>query len=239
MEPYNYNSSRIIKPSNTQLTVYITYVYGWMSFGLFLTTLVSWYTAHSVPILSSLLFHNINVMYLILIQLSIVLIFSTFLIHQINSVITTGLFVLYSVITGITLCHIFLYYRYFRLGSIFLIISCIFSAMTFWGYTTKINLLPLRRILYMCLIGFFFLFIMTTLLQSSILLRCGSYLGMVLFVIFTAVDTQKLKEMNTYIDISNSDIFLRYSIIGALMVYLDFLNLFIFLLRILTPKLEF
>ncbi|MEI4220192.1 MAG: Bax inhibitor-1/YccA family protein [Candidatus Dasytiphilus stammeri] len=235
MEHNHQRSDSIIHHRETSIPVYITHVYGWMSCGLLLTAFVSWYVANSWAVLAFIFSNRVNLFLLVILQLGIVLILSS-MVHKMSGTMATGLFLLYSILTGITLSSIFLFYSYLTIASTFLITSGMFGAMTLWGYITKRNLTSIGSILLMALVGLLLASIVNTWLHSTTIMRSISYFGVVIFVGLISWDTQKLKNISHQIDESNPEILRRYAIMGALTLYLDFVNLFVMLMRILSNR---
>ena len=104
--------------------------------------------------------------------------------------------------------------------------------MSFYGYTTKRDLSGMGSMLFMGLIGIVLASIVNIWLKSTALMWAVTYIGVLVFVGLTAYDTQKLKNMGSQLDANDKDNFRKYSIVGALTLYLDFINLFLMLLRI-------
>ncbi|ABG13038.1 putative membrane protein [Yersinia pestis Antiqua] len=107
-----------------------------------------------------------------------------------------------------------------------------FGAMSFYGYTTKRDLSGMGSMLFMGLIGIILASLVNIWLKSPALMWVVTYIGVLVFVGLTAYDTQKLKNLGAQLDVNDKDSFRKYSIVGALTLYLDFINLFLMLLRI-------
>ena len=168
---------------------------------------------------------------LIIAQLAVVFVLSG-LVHKLSGAVATGLFMLYSALTGLTLASIFLAYTYASIASTFFITAGMFGVMSFWGYTTKRDLSKMGSILFMALIGLLLASLVNFWLKSPALMWAITYIGVLVFVGLTARDTQKLKAIGEQIDVRDKENLRRYSIMGALTLYLDFINLFLMLLRI-------
>ncbi|SQK74050.1 Inner membrane protein YbhL [Tatumella ptyseos] len=139
---------------------------------------------------------------------------------------------LYSALTGLTMASIFLVYTYSSIATTFFVTAGMFGAMTLYGYTTKRDLSKMGSLLFMALIGILVASLVNYWLKSPALMWAITYIGVVVFVGLTAYDTQKLKYMGENINIDDKENLRRYSIVGALTLYLDFINLFMMLLRI-------
>lgn len=141
----------------------------------------------------------------------------------------------FAVLMGLSLSHIFLLYTGESIARTFFIVAGMFGAMSLWGYTTKKDLTGMGSFLMMGVIGILIAMIVNIFLQSAMMGFVISILGVLIFTGLTAYDTQKLKNM--YYQIAgNGDMLARASIMGALNLYLDFINMFIFLLRLVGDR---
>lgn len=141
------------------------------------------------------------------------------------------LFIIYSFLNGLTLSLIFAVYASATIQNVFFTTAALFAAMSFFGYTTKRDLTSWGSFLFMGLIGIIIAIIINMFIGSSALDFAISLIGVLIFVGLTAYDTQKIKEM--FYELSDNDTALgKYSILAALTLYLDFINLFLFLLRL-------
>lgn len=217
--------------TNSAIQPYISQVFGWMSCGLLLTAFVAWYSAQT-PVILQLLFSNqITFFGLIIAQLALVFVLSG-MVTQLSGSLATTLFMLYSMLTGLTLSSIFILYTSASIASAFVVTSGMFGAMTVYGYTTKRDLSSFGNLLFMALIGIILASLMNMWLKNTALMWLITYVGVLVFVALTAYDTQKLKSIGSSLSIDNQDQFRKYSIIGALTLYLDFINLFLMMIRI-------
>ena len=139
---------------------------------------------------------------------------------------------LYSALTGLTLSSIFLVYTYSSIASTFVVAGGMFGVMSLYGYTTKRDLSGFGNMLFMALIGIVLASLVNFWLKSEALMWAVTYIGVIVFVGLTAYDTQKLKNIGEQIDVRDASTLRKYSILGALTLYLDFINLFLMLLRI-------
>lgn len=121
------------------------------------------------------------------------------------------------------------------IGQVFFITAATFGVMAFIGYTTKTDLTSMGKILFMALIGIIIATIVNIFVHSTALQTIVSYLGVLIFVGLTAYDSQKIKRM-LYDYESNDEVGQKLALVGALTLYLDFINLFIYLLRILGSR---
>jgi len=146
-----------------------------------------------------------------------------------------GAFLLYSVLNGLTMSVIFLAYTSNSIATTFYITAGTFAAMSFYGYTTKRDLTSIGNMAFMALIGIIIASVVNMFLQNEMMYWIISYLGVAIFVGLVAYDTQKLKEIGSR-GFVNEDNMEKTSIMGALSLYLDFVNLFLFLLRIFGDR---
>ena len=213
-------SDSIVQP-RAGLQTYMAQVYGWMTVGLLLTAFVAWYAANSAAVMELLFTNRVFLIGLIIAQLALVIVLSA-MIQKLSAGVTTMLFMLYSALTGLTLSSIFIVYTAASIASTFVVTAGMFGAMSLYGYTTKRDLSGFGNMLFMALIG----------IVLASLMWAVTYIGVIVFVGLTAYDTQKLKNMGEQIDTRDTSNLRKYSILGALTLYLDFINLFLMLLRI-------
>jgi len=205
-------------------------VYVWMTFALAITALTAYGVAHSEAMLT-LIYTNRAVMWgLIIAQFAIVIGVSA-AINKLSLTAATLLFTLYSVLNGAMLSSIFIVYSTTVITRVFLITAATFAVTAFFGYVTKRDLGTLGRIFFMGLIGLVIASIVNIFLKSSGLDLILSYVGVIIFVGLTAYDSQKIKQMlaNSY-DVSEG--MQKIALLGSLTLYLDFINMFLYLLRI-------
>lgn len=231
MDKYPRPNGSIVQRANSGIQTYMAQVYGWMSCGLLLTAFIAWYTANTPAVLNVIFSSRITFFGLIIAQLGLVFVISG-MINRLSGMMATTLFMLYSALTGLTLSTIFIVYTTASIGSTFLISAGMFGAMSLYGYTTKRDLSGLGNMLFMGLIGIVLASLVNIWLKSPALTWVVTYIGVIVFVGLTAYDTQKLKNLGEGLDPSDQESFRKYSIVGALTLYLDFINLFLMLLRI-------
>lgn len=220
-----------IVQSGTGLQTYMAQVYGWMTCGLLLTSFVAWFAARTPQIMMAVFSSQLTFFGLIIAQLVLVFVLSG-MVHRLSGAVATTLFMLYSALTGLTFASIFLVYTYSSIASTFLVTGATFGAMSLYGYTTRRDLSRMGSLLFMALIGIIIASLVNIWLKSTPLMWAITYIGVLVFVGLTAYDTQKLKAIGEQIDINDRENLRRYSILGALTLYLDFINLFLMLLRI-------
>ena len=205
-------------------------VYVWMSLALVLTGVTAYGVATSPGVLNAIFNNQILFWGLVIAEFALVIGISA-AIHKLSLTTATLMFVLYSVINGAVLSSIFLIYTMSSIASVFFITAGTFAVMAFIGYTTKKDLTSMGKILFMALIGIIIATIVNIFLKSSGLEMIVSYLGVLIFVVLTAYDSQKIKNMLLMAPDAGEGA-QKLALLGALTLYLDFINLFIYLLRI-------
>ena len=209
-------------------------VYTWMAMALAITGITAYGVSIS-PNLVNLIFSSKMVFFgIIIAELALVLILSARL-HKLSLSTATLMFILYSVLNGVTLSSIFLIYTTSSIATTFFISAGTFGAMSLYGAVTKTDLSSIGKILYMALIGLIIATVVNMFMHSSGFDIIISYAGVLIFVGLTAWDTQKIKLMLAEADYMDEGA-QKLALIGALTLYLDFINLFIYLLRILGKR---
>ena len=226
------------KQTQVQIRVndFIRSVYNWMAIGLALTGFVALYVA-SNPTLLNLIFRNQILFFgLIIGELALVFWISA-RIQRMQASTATALFVLYSALNGATLSFIFIIYTRASIASTFFVCAATFVACSIYGWTTKRDLTSLGGFLMMGLIGIIIASLVNIFIRSSAMHMIISYIGVLVFVGLTAYDTQNLKAMaiSQPADV-DAGVIRKGAILGALKLYLDFINLFLMLLRILGNR---
>lgn len=208
-------------------------VYLWMTLALVITGLAAFIVANSD--FKYVLFQNSILMWVLIIaELGLVFGISA-MIHKLSLTTATLLFVLYSAINGITLSAVFLMFEMAVIAKVFFITAGTFAAMAFIGYTTKKDLSGMGKILFMALIGIIIATVVNIFLKSSGLDMIISYIGVLIFVGLTAYDTQKIKKMLYGAEYADES-YQKLALLGSLTLYLDFINLFLYLLRIFGSR---
>ena len=205
-------------------------VYTWMTLALVITGVAAYYVADSGFIFT--LFNNSALLWgLIIAELVLVLGLSA-AINKLSLTVATLMFLVYSVINGITLSSIFLVYEMSSIATVFFITAATFGGMALYGYSTKKDLSAIGKFLLMGLIGIIIATVVNLLFVKSggfdLLL---SYAGFLIFAGLTAYDSQKIKEMCMSAEYADATA-QKMALLGALSLYLDFINLFLYLLRI-------
>ena len=205
-------------------------VYVWMTLALVITGATAYGVATSPGLMMTIATNQLLFWGLIIAEFGLVIAISA-AINKLSLTTATLLFILYSVINGATLSFIFAVYTMSSIASVFFITAGTFAVMAVVGYTTKKDLTSMGKILLMALIGIIIATVVNIFLKSTGLEMIVSYLGVLVFVGLTAYDSQKIKQMlQTAPDAGEGA--QKLALLGALSLYLDFVNLFIYLLRI-------
>ena len=205
-------------------------VYVWMTLALMITGATAYGVATSPGIQMALFSNQLLFWGLVIAEFALVIGISA-AINRLSLTTATLMFILYSVINGAMLSSIFLIYTMSSIASVFFITAGTFGVMALIGYTTKKDLTSMGKILFMALIGIIIATVVNIFLKSSGLQMIVSYLGVLIFVGLTAYDSQKIKNMLQMAP-DASEASQKLALLGALTLYLDFVNLFIYLLRI-------
>jgi len=232
MQPYPTHMSQDAVAAEQQR--FMVRVYNWMGAGLAMTGGVSWYVSTSETILNLLVTQPILFFGLLIVELGLVFYLAA-RVMQMSASQAMAVFFLYAGLNGITLAPLFLLYTTASLASTFFVTAGMFGAMSFYGYTTKKDLTSWGSFLFMGLIGIIIASVVNIFLQNSMLYWVISYAGVLIFIGLTAYDTQKIKEMNI-LGNEGTEEDTKEAIRGALKLYLDFINLFIMLLRIMGTR---
>lgn len=209
-------------------------VYLWMALALTITGFAAWLVATNASV-QQVIFGNQIVFYgLIIAELALVIGVSA-AINKLSLTVATLMFVLYSVINGALLSTIFFVYTMGSIATVFFITAGTFAAMSVFGFVTKKDLSSWGKILMMLLIGVIIATIVNIFVKSGPLNTIVSYVGVLVFVGLTAYDTQKIKQMCLQAP-DTGETMQKYALLGALSLYLDFINLFIYLLRIFGKR---
>lgn len=222
----NYSENQYISETNS----FIRRVYFWMTFALIITAWMAYYTVHSVFLMSILAKFYIPLMF---VQLWIV-IWITFLLPKISSTVATFLFLLYALLTWLTFWVLFAVYSMSSIFLAFWITWWLFLFMSFYWYFTKSDLTSMWSLLIMWLVWLILASLVNLFMNNDTLSYILSYLWVLIFTWLIAYDTQKLKELSM-ISLENED-GSKLAVMWALSLYLDFINLFIYILRIVWNR---
>ncbi len=224
--------------SEVLVNEFVRGVYNWMAVGLGLTGFASYYVSTSESMLQLIFGNSFLFFGLILVELAIVFSLSS-MVQRMSSGTATALFVIYSTLNGVTLSFIFLAYTQASIVSTFFVSAGVFVACSIYGWMTKRDLTSFGGFLMMGLIGVVLASIVNIFLASGMLSAMITYIGVFVFVGLTAYDTQKLKNMAlTQPAGLDGAVIRKGTILGALSLYLDFINLFLLLLRLFGQSRE-
>ena len=214
------------------LRSYLSRVYMFMAFGLLLTGGVSYAVSNS-PQLMQLIFATPLQWLVIFAPLGLVF-FMSYRINSLSFATAQALFWVYSAMVGMSLASLFLAYTGTSIARVFFITSSMFGVMSLYGYTTRRDLSGMGSFMFMGLIGIIIASIINMFLQSSAMHFIISFIGVIVFTGLTAYDTQAIKLM--YYEGDNAELMGKKALMGALRLYLDFLNLFIYMLHFLGDR---
>lgn len=209
-------------------------VYLWMTLALAITGVTSMIVLSNEQFIYTIITNSVLFWGLIIGELLLVFFISS-RIQKISITTATLLFVLYSVVNGLTLSPLLFAFTQTSIAKVFFITAGTFGVMSLIGYTTKTDLSSIGKILFMALIGLIIATVVNLFMHSSTLDLIICYAGVLIFVGLTAWDTQKIKNMLAMCDEPNEEA-QKLALMGSLTLYLDFINLFIYLLRILGDR---
>lgn len=219
------------RSTSSVASTYMSHVYSWMTAGLAVTSVVAWLVSSSQT-MQQLIFGSFVIPVILFIaQLGLVIALSA-AIHKMSASTATGLFLLYSGLTGLTLSSIFMAYPIGSILNAFLTTMGMFLAMSIYGTVTKRDLTGLGNFLMMGLFGILIAMLINIFLGSAMMDFVISCLGVIIFTGLTAYDTQKLRAFGENAPLDDAQAVRRGAILGALTLYLDFINLFLMLLRL-------
>lgn len=207
-----------------------------MAAALAVTGLTAWFVASSPTLLEYIFANPSSIWILMIAELALVLWLSARVLRM-SMGAATLLFILYSVLTGVTFSTIFLVYTGETIATSFFVTAGTFLAMSIVGYVTRLDLSRVGSLLYTLLIGLVIATLVNIFLKSTMVYWITTYVGVLIFTGLIAWDTQKLKRI--FLEVGTADENgHKLALIGALMLYLDFINLFLMLLRILGGNRE-
>ncbi len=210
-------------------------VYNWMVVGLGISGLTAYFTANSPAVLNLIFGNSFTMILLIVAELGMVYAISGG-VRNLRVSTATTLFMLFSFVNGLTLSAVLLAYTYESIATTFLVTAGTFGATSLFGYVTKKDLSSWGNFLFMGLIGIIIASVVNIFLASSAMGWIITYAGILIFVGLTAYDTQKIKRLNATVSPADGESYGRLALIGALMLYLDFVNLFLLLLRVMGGR---
>jgi len=217
---------------DVRVTAFLSKVYGWMFLGLLLTAGIALAVASSPALIETLISNRFVLWMMILGQFGLVIYLSV-RVEKMAPVTAAALFLLYSATVGVTTSIIFLVYTSASIVSAFVIAGGMFGAMAVFGTLTKRSLAGVGQFMFMGLIGIIIASIVNIFVFSDMLSFVISVIGVLVFTGLTAWDAQRLKHMAVALPDGRVG---TYAVVGALSLYLDFINLFFFVLRLLGGR---
>lgn len=230
MENLDFNTIETTRRDDSVVATLMRNVYIWMTLALVITGLTAFVTAHSAALLSILFSSKISLFLVILAELGLVMYLSA-RIDKMSFTTATLMFILYSVVNGLTLSVIFLVYSISAITTTFFATAGTFASMAIIGSVTKKDLSGFGKFFLMSIIGLIIASVVNIFMGNAMLDLIISGVGVVIFAGLTAYDSQKIRQMlATMDDVDDSS--MKLALIGSLSLYLDFINLFLYLLRI-------
>ena len=209
-------------------------VYGLMAGALALTTITAYYVS-TIPHIATTLFGSPLLMTLIFIgQLALVISLSA-MIQKLTFAMSLAMFLVYSISVGVTTSLIFLVYTYGSIVQTFAVAAGMFAVTSIYGYLTKADLSKLGNVMMMAVWGIIIALLVNLWLQNEMIDLLLSVVGVIVFTALTAYDTQKIKYIGQHL-LSDGEMASKVAVLGALTLYLDFINLFLFLLRFMGRR---
>lgn len=208
---------------------FMSKIYGWMCGALAITAATAWYVASSPTLFNRITDQPFLLLFIFIAQLGLVIALSA-LLNKMSYMTAIILFVVYAISLGITMSLMLRVYTLASIASTFIVTSGMFGGMALYGYFTQSNLSKMASILSMVVWGLVLALIVNLFFQSEWFDYVTSMVGVVIFALLTAADTQKLKNLGQSL-FADKQTINKAALLGALMLYLDFINLFLFLLR--------
>ena len=209
-------------------------VYLWMTLALIITGFVAMYVAKSY--MANMMIQNSMMFWGVLIAEVALVWYLSARIYKMSFTTATILFIIYSILNGVTLSILLLVYTASSIATTFFVTAGTFGTMAIFGYITKKDLTRIGSLCIMGVIGIIIASLVNLFLQNSMMDMVISYIGVLLFVGLTAYDSQKIKRLLSGDDIEVNEVTQKIALMGAMTLYLDFINLFIYLLRILGDR---
>lgn len=210
-------------------------VYVWMTLALVITGLTAMYVAKSMTLIQLMMENSLFFWGLLLAEVGVV-VYLTARIHRMAFSTATVLFILYSLLNGVTLSVLFLVYTFSSIATTFFVTAGTFGAMALFGYVTRRDLSRIGSLCIMGVIGLIIASVVNFFLHNSVVDLVISCAGVLVFVGLTAYDAQKIKRLLTAEGMEVNETTQKIALLGAMTLYLDFINLFIYLLRLLGDR---
>ncbi|BCX02281.1 MAG: membrane protein [Candidatus Roseilinea sp.] len=233
MEPYEMNRAAMTPAAVSDPAIeraFITRVYGWMAIALAITGLVATATASDPALMAWIFDTPFALLAIVIVQLIIVVVLSA-AVNRLSTGVATGLFIAYAALTGFTFSTLFYVYTAESIGMVFFITAGTFALVSLYGFTTKTDLTRVGNLAFMGLIGILLSSLVNLFLRSEAIYWIVTYVGILVFVGLIASNTQRIKRMAYGLG-DDGELRSKASVVGALSLYLSFINLFLLLLRI-------
>jgi FtsH-binding integral membrane protein len=229
-----YSESVSFSRAEVRQRTFLAQVYAWMAFALGITAMVAWYVVGTPRLIGQIVSNNALFFGMLIGELVLVAV----LVHRVermSAFTATLIFFVYSMLNGFTLSILFLIYTAASITSTFVITAGTFGALSIYGFVTKRDLSSIGNLCGMALFGLVIASLVNLFFRNDLLYWITTYAGVLIFVGLTAYDTQKIKRIQAE-TFADEDQERKVSILGALTLYLDFINLFIYLLRLLGRR---
>ncbi len=210
-------------------------VYAWMAIALLVTGATAWIVADS-PLLLGLIFASKFGTWGLLIATIALVWHLSAAVTRLSLKAATAMFLIYSVLNGLTMSAIFILYTFSSISAVFLTTAGTFAVMSVYGYMTKTDLSRVGSLCLMALFGVIIATVVNLFLENTMLQMILSYAGILIFIGLTAYDTARIREIAMTHDTGATDDGQKIAIMGALTLYLDFINLFLYMLRIFGDR---
>lgn len=234
------NSGAYVDPNEAYTTRFavsaiLKNVYLWMTMALAISGLTAMLVAGNAELVQTIYAGRGTLLVLFLVQFGLIWLISA-RIGTMSFITATLLYIAYSVVTGVTLSSIFLLFTTGSIASVFFITAGTFAALSIYGFVTKKDLSTWRSYLIMGLIGLIIASIVNWFLASEMMYWIISYVGVAIFIGLTAYDTQKIKQLAYACHMEDEETRNKVALLGAITLYLDFINLFLYILRIFGKR---
>ena len=229
------NISRSTVSAVSAVSIFMNQVYQWMTVGLLLTGAVAWFASGSETAISLIYGSKMSLIVLMLLLIGLPLGLQGML-PRLSAGAATMWFLLYSAVVGLIFSSIFLVYTGSSIAATFVVTAGMFGGMSIYGTVTKRDLTSWGSFLFMGLLGLILAMVVNIFLQSPMLHFVISGAGVLIFTGLTAYDTQKMRALGENAPLDDATVMRRGVILGALTLYLDFINLFLMLLRLLGNR---
>ena len=223
-----------VEYARAEINNFIHRVYAWMTGGLAITGAIAYLVSNNDN-LTQLILGNLFIFFGLLIAELVCVVYLARAVQSMNSIQAAVIFLLYAALNGLTISVIFLVYTISSIGSVFIITAGTFGLTSLYGFFTKKDLTTVGNFAVMALIGIVLASVVNLFFYNDTTSLIISYIAVLVFVLLTAWDTQKIKNLNAIVKIG-TEIERKESIVGALTLYLDFINLFLNLLRIMGRR---